>query len=273
MDEGNYQKLLAIDENTLGDSHNVHTETHHEPTYNAHMPFTDIERLEATQLRQSPDSSESRPSNNISVETEAFQSPTYAVRTPSPDVEAADAGPPHQDWCTSQQTTSTDILVNESDPTHGPDTSHHDTPLLSAPVLAGPATSQEQPRQDSLLANSYQQEHAQEKSAEPQRPRWTMFYFRLPFLVPFSVLLALIIVGLEVLYQTSQHNQGLVTASESMEYVWTYGPTFCEAKSTGPGNFGPCTDGVHSPHHDRSTLGPIRAMCEADNAMVHNEPW
>lgn len=65
-----------------------------------------------------------------------------------------------------------------------------------------------------------------DKPAEQLPSTWTDFYFRPLFIVSLSVFLILIIILLEVLHHISQHNQGLVTASEDMHYAWTYGPTF-----------------------------------------------
>lgn len=160
------------------------------------------------------------------VDAGTCRDPTYNAHTPSPYVEDPQAGHPYQGARSSEPTTSTNSSVAEGHQAPESDAPQHDTPFLSGPDIARPLNSQEQTRPDGLKSRF--QERVLDVSAERQYPRWKMFYFRLPFLVSFAILLVLIIAGLEALYHVSQQNQGLVTASESMHYAWTYGPTFGE---------------------------------------------
>lgn len=125
------------------------------------------------------------------------------------------------------------IRHGENYSSHRTHTPQNDTPLLSdheTDSSASLGTTEDQ------LTNSSQRP-ALDQSAQHLGPTWTEVYFRPLFLVPLATLLALMIVLLEVLNSISQQNQGLVTASEHMHYIWTYGPTFCKFELTGLDHF------------------------------------
>lgn len=121
------------------------------------------------------------------------------------------------------------VSVDEGHPTRNPDAPQHDTPLLSNPEISDSSASVE--TGDDEPGNGSQRP-ALDQSAEHTHPAWTDFYFRPLFLISLSVFLVLMIAALEVGHYISQHNQGLVTASEDMHYVWTYGPTLGNFQST-----------------------------------------
>ena len=121
--------------------------------------------------------------------------PTQSAHTPSSNSDDPLAGATHQVPCGSELTTPASISVYEGHPAYKPGVLQHDTPLLSGAETSGPSTSQEQTRQDDLETGF--QKRALDQSTELERPRWTMFYFRLPFLLSFSTLLILILTGLE----------------------------------------------------------------------------
>ncbi|KAL2279073.1 hypothetical protein FJTKL_13650 [Diaporthe vaccinii] len=114
------------------------------------------------------------------------------------------------------------VSVDEGHPTQNPDAPQHDTPLLSNPEISDSSASVETGADE---PGNRLQRPALDQSAEHTHPTWTDFYFRPLFLISLSVFLVLMIAALEVGHYISQHNQGLVTASEDMHYVWTYGPT------------------------------------------------
>lgn len=208
----------------------VDIETCQDLTYNTRTPSLDVQDSHATHPQQGPYSSESTTPIDISVNIETYQGHTYNALTPPSDPEDLQDDPCRQDSRSSGSTTFTIASFDEGHPACETDLLQLDTPLNQVPDITGQPHCQEQTRHDDLGSGS--QECAPDKLAGRQHPRWTMFYFRLPFLLSLSTLLALMIAGLEPLHHVSRHNQGLVTASESMHYAWTYGPTFGEYEST-----------------------------------------
>lgn len=110
----------------------------------------------------------------------------------------------------------------ENHPSQRPAAPQNDMPLLSDHEIDSSesvSTIEDQPTSSSQRPDS-------DQSAQHLRPTWTEVYFRPFFLISLAMLLTLMIVVLEVLNYISRHNQGLMTASENMHYIWTYGPTF-----------------------------------------------
>lgn len=135
-----------------------------------------------------------------------------------------------QDSSSSQPTTQIDISVSADHSSQGPDASQQESFLLSDSEISDSSASVET-RPDET-GNDLQRP-ALDQSADRTHPMWTDVYFRPLFLISLSVLLILMIAALEFLYYISQHNQGLVNASEDMHYIWTYGPTFGKVRPTG----------------------------------------
>lgn len=196
-----------------------------------HTPLPDTENPQTHAPFQYACTSELGPSTNISVDTETCQNFTLVARSPSLDIEDTRAGSTNQGSLRSEPTMPTNILVDEFDPAHEPDTMQQDTRPVSDLVTPISPASHEETRHDDL-GGGFPKGGPNESSSARPHPRWTIFYFRRLFLVPFSILLILTIVGLEVLYHMSQRNQGLMTASEGMHYAWTYGPTFGKSDHT-----------------------------------------
>lgn len=130
----------------------------------------------------------------------------------------------------SVTTPQINILAGEDHSPWRPGSQQHGTPLLSDAEISDSTASVE--TRDHEPANGLQRSSLNQ-SAQHMHPTWTEFYFSPLFLISLSVLLILMIAALEILYYISQHNQGLVTASEDMHYVWTYGPTFGKFHPTG----------------------------------------
>lgn len=132
------------------------------------------------------------------------------------------AGRHCQESSSSQPTMQTNITASAGHPSQGPDVSQQEAfPLGGSEIsdsLESVDTREDEP------GNGLRRP-ALDQSADHTHPTWTDFYFRPLFLISLSGLLVLMIAALEVLHRISQHNQGLVTASEDMHYVWTYGPT------------------------------------------------
>lgn len=146
-------------------------------------------------------------------------------RIRSPDVQDR-AGRHFRGSLSSEHPTHIPISPDEDHPSRRSDAPRNDTPLLNdneTDSSPSAGTTDGESRNGSQVP-------ALDQSAQNLRPTWTEVYFRPLFLIVLALLLALIIVVLEILNSVSQHNQGLVTASEDMHYIWTYGPTF--------GNFG-----------------------------------
>lgn len=130
---------------------------------------------------------------------------------------------PRQHSCSSRSRTRTDISIGEHPPARESDILQNKKPLTNSIEMSS-----------SDFAKQSWHEHLDSDlgglvlgaSAERQHPRWTMFYFRICFLISFSIMLALAIACLEALYYISHQNDGVGTASESKHYAWTYGPTF-----------------------------------------------
>lgn len=123
----------------------------------------------------------------------------------------------------SELTPQINISADEDHPSREPEVAQHDTPLLNGPEVSESPVSVDPTNDES--GNGFQRP-ALDQSAQHFPPAWMDFYFRPLFLASLSVFLILTIAVLELLHHISQHNQGLVTASESMHYAWTYGPTF-----------------------------------------------
>lgn len=215
-------------------------ETPTDPICNWHRPSSDVEGPLAG-LRRTSDSSEATARTDISVDEghpaqgpdtlhqDTPQDATQNAHTPSPDIEDPRAEP-RRGSHNSEPTAPTNISLDEGYPAAEPNALHQDVPLLPDPIDAASLNSQEQTSHDEL--GSGLQGPALDKAAERQHPRWEMSYFRLLFLVPFSIFLILMLVAVEVLHHISQHKQGLMTASEAMHYAWTYGPTFSEFQTS-----------------------------------------
>lgn len=191
---------------------------------------------------------------------EARKTQTNKAFTPSSNIEVPRAGGRHQDSHSSEPTTLPSVPFRESHPADEPDVLRNDTSRYGTADIPAPSTSQERRSHDD--SGSGLQKRALDELVEPPHPRWNMFHFQPLFLVSFSVLLISMIIALEVLYQISQHNQGLTKAPESMHYAWTYGPTFGEFA---PKELHPCgcmlLINLYSTHNDRDGLEPAGAMC------------
>lgn len=167
------------------------------------------------------DFTELRPDN---ISTETIQGQVYNVETIFSDIQDQ-AGHHCHGSCNSESTPTPqiNIIADETHPSRRLDTAQHDTALLSSPEISNSSTSVE--TRDNEPGNGFQRP-TMDQSAECLHPTWTDFYLRPVFLISLSVFLTSIIAVLEVLHYISQHDQGLVTASEDMHYIWTYGPTF-----------------------------------------------
>ncbi|KAI9737737.1 MAG: hypothetical protein M1834_009105 [Cirrosporium novae-zelandiae] len=56
-------------------------------------------------------------------------------------------------------------------------------------------------------------------------PKWRPALLRRRILCVFITIFIAMLIALEVLYQISNHHQGLTTSDQSKHYLWTYGPT------------------------------------------------
>lgn len=164
-----------------------------------------------------------------SIGAERSPGPIHDARTPSFELHDQAGCHCHRPG-SSEPTLEINISADEGHPSREPDAPQHDTPLLSNPEIPDSSASVE--TRDDEPGNTLQRPTI-DQSAEHTNPTWTDFYFRPLFLISLSVLLILMIVALEVLHYISQHNQGLVNASENMHYIWTYGPTFGKARPIG----------------------------------------
>lgn len=155
-------------------------------------------------------------------DAESSQYPKNNTRTPFPAIQDQAERQCH-DSRSSEPTTQISNLVDEGHLFRGPEDPQHDNPLLSDSEISHPSVSVEM--RDDGSENGLQPP-GPDQSAEHTHPTWTDPYFRPLSLTSLATFLILMVAILEVLHHISQHNQGLVTVSENMHYVWTYGPTF-----------------------------------------------
>lgn len=156
------------------------------------------------------------------VDAESSQYPKIDPRTPCPAIQDQAERQCHD----SRSSELTPQISNSSDEGHlsqGPEESQHDTTLLNDAEISNSSPSVDMRDDDS---ENGLQAPGPDQSAEHTHPTWTDPYFRPLFLTSLATFLILMIAVLEVLHHISQHNQGLVTVSENMHYLWTYGPTF-----------------------------------------------
>lgn len=130
----------------------------------------------------------------------------------------------------SESTTHITVPVCEHHPPQEPNAPHHETTFLVDSEISDLSGSMGMT--DDEPGNDFQRP-ALDEQAKNLHLLWTDAYFRPQFLISLSVFLICIIAVLEALYYISQHNQGLVTASEDMHYMWTYGPTFGKVRPMG----------------------------------------
>lgn len=162
-----------------------------------------------------------------SIDAEASRISASNDRTHSPDVQGQAGSHDHRSL--SSDTISHITIPPAED--HLPrrtDAPQNDTRLMSdheANSSVSVDTTEDEPINGS-------QRPALDETLQNLCPTWTEFYFRPLFLINLGTLFMLMIVVLEVLNSISQRNQGLVTASENLHYLWTYGPTFGKSEPT-----------------------------------------
>lgn len=205
-----------------------------------------------------------------SIDAATRQDPIYNVCTPFLDVQDQ-AGRHCQDPRRSEPTSHTNVSAGEDHASRRQDAPQDDAPVLNESELSVSSVSTE--------TRDYGPENglvrpSSDQPAQYLSPAWMDFYLRPHFLVSLSMFLFLTIAVLELLHYISQHNQGLVTVSENMHYVWNYGPTFGNLNLTHRARLivTQFADWVYSLHHGCGTVGPAGAACQADNALVPNEP-
>lgn len=164
-----------------------------------------------------------------STDAETSQGPLHDARAPLLELQHQ-AGQHCHISQHSEPTPHINILGDEIHPSQTPDTPRNNQYLLSDYDISN-STAAVEIRYDEL--GNVLQSPVLDQSAEHTHPMWTDFCFSPLCLIFLSVLLALIITALEISYYISQQNQGLLTASEDMHYVWTYGPTLGKVELLG----------------------------------------
>lgn len=163
------------------------------------------------------------------IDAETGHCPPQIACMPFPDLQDS-AENRHQSPHGSESTSHITVPICEHQPPQGRNAPRNEPPLLVDSEISD--SSRPVGMTDEEPGNGFQR-LALDEQAKNLNPLWTDPYFQPPFLISLSVFLVCIIVVLEAFYHISQHNQGLVTASEDMHYIWTYGPTFGKVRPMG----------------------------------------